>query len=77
MTNCLLQSKGFSFHFWFKAISYVNYIINCIINKDLKNTTPKEAWILVKHDVSHFPLFGSEAWSHILDEKWKYLGPMI
>jgi hypothetical protein len=33
--------------------------------KVLKNITPEEAWISVKSDVSHFCVFGSEAWAHV------------
>ena len=35
----------------------------------------EEAWSKIKPDVSHFRVFGCEAWAHILDEKWKALQP--
>ena len=41
----------------------------------LKNITPEEAWSSIKPDVSHFRVFGSEAWAHIPDEKHKALEP--
>ena len=37
--------------------------------------TPEEAWSKIKPDVSHFHVFGCDAWAHILDEKWKALQP--
>ena len=43
--------------------------------KVLKNITPEEAWSSIKPNVSHFRVFGSEAWTHILDEKHKALEP--
>jgi hypothetical protein len=41
----------------------------------LKNITLKEAWTEIKLHVSHFCIFGSETWAHILDEKRKALQP--
>jgi hypothetical protein len=40
-----------------------------------RNITPEEAWSSIKPDVSHFRIFGSEAWAHIPDEKHKALEP--
>eukprot|EP00253_Pinus_taeda_P032104 PITA_32104 len=73
MANCMLQSKGFSLSFWAEAINCANYIINRTPTKILKNITPEEAWSSIKPDVSHFRVFGSEAWAHIPDEKHKAL----
>eukprot|EP00253_Pinus_taeda_P006208 PITA_06208 len=75
MANCMLQSKGLSLSFWAKAINCANYIINRTPTKILKNITPEEAWSSIKLDVSHFRIFGSEAWAHIPDEKHKALEP--
>ncbi|MCH3501752.1 hypothetical protein LDA67_14910, partial [Enterococcus faecium] len=69
MANWMLQSKGLSLSFWAEAINCANYIINCTPTKVLKNITPEEAWSSIKPDVSHFRVFGSEAWAHIPDEK--------
>lgn len=76
MANCMLQSKGLSLNFCAEAINYANYILNRTPTKVLKNITPEEEWSSIKLDVSHFRVFGSEAWAHILDEKHKTLGPM-
>ena len=56
-----------------EAIHYSNYIVNRTPTKVPKNITPKEEWSSIKPDVSHFCVFGSEAWAHILDEKHKAL----
>eukprot|EP00253_Pinus_taeda_P027985 PITA_27985 len=58
-----------------EAINYANYIVNRTPTKDLKNITLEEAWSSIKLDVSHFRVFGSEAWAHISDEKLKALEP--
>jgi hypothetical protein len=47
----------------------------CTPTKALKNITLEEAWTKIKPDVSHFCVFGSIAWAHILDEKRKALQP--
>eukprot|EP00253_Pinus_taeda_P010782 PITA_10782 len=75
MANCMLQSKGLSLNFWAEAIKCANYIINRTPTKVLKNITPEEAWSSIKLDISHFCVFGSEAWAHIPDEKHKALEP--
>jgi len=75
MANCMLQSKGINLNFWAKAINCANYIVNHTPTKVLKNITLEEAWSSIKPDVSHFRVFGSEAWAHIPDEKHKALEP--
>ena len=52
----MIQSKGLSLEFWIEAINCANYIVN---------RTPTK----IKLDVSHFRVFGCEAWAHIPDEK--------
>ena len=75
MANCMLQSKGLSLCFWAEVINCANYIVNRTPTKVLKNITLEEAWSSIKLDVSHFHVFGSEAWAHIPDEKHKALEP--
>ena len=75
--NCMLQSKGLGLSFWEEAINCANYIINRTHTKVLKNITPEKAWSSIKLDVSHFHVFGSEAWAHIHNEKHKALEPKI
>eukprot|EP00253_Pinus_taeda_P025164 PITA_25164 len=73
MANYMLQSKGLSLYFWAEAINCANYILNRTLTKVLKNISPEEAWSSIKQDVSNFRVFGSEAWTHIPDEKHKSL----
>jgi hypothetical protein len=75
MANCMIQSKGLSVKYWAEAINCANYIVKHTPTKALKNITLKEAWTKIKPDVSHFRVFGSIAWAHILDEKRKALQP--
>ena len=73
--NCMLQSKGLGLNFWVEAINCANYIVNHTPTKVLRNITLEEAWISIKPDVSHFRVFGSDAWAHIPDAKHKALEP--
>ena len=71
----MIQSKGLSLQYWAKAINCANYIVNHTPTKVLQGITLEEAWSKIKPDVSHFRVFGSEAWDHIVDEKCKSLQP--
>jgi len=75
MSNCMIQSKGSSLHYWVEAINCANYIVNHTPTKNFKHISLEEAWTKIELDVSHFYVFGSEAWAHILDEKRKALQP--
>ena len=72
MANCMIQSKGLRLEYWAEAINCANYIVNRTPTKFLQGITLQEAWSKIKLDVSHFRVFGCEAWVHILDEKWKH-----
>ena len=63
----MIQSKGLSLQYWDEAINYANYIVHHTPTKVLQGITPKEAWSKIKPDVSHFRVFGCEAWGHISD----------
>jgi hypothetical protein len=71
----MIQSKGLSLHYWAQDNNYANYIAKHTLTKDLKNITQKEAWTKIRPYLSHFYVFGSMAWAHILDEKRKFLQP--
>ena len=75
MANCMLQSKGLSLNFWEEAINCANYIVNHTPTNVLRNINPEEVWISIRPNVSHFHVFGSEAWAHILDAKHKAFEP--
>ena len=75
MANCMLQAKRLSLQFWVESINCANYIVNRTPTKVLRGVTPEEASSKIKPDVSHFRVFGCEAWAHIPNEKWKGLEP--
>ena len=65
----MIESKGLSLQYWVEDINCANYIVNRTPTKFLQGITAKEAWSKIKSDVSHFRVFGCEAWAHIPDEK--------
>ena len=71
----MLRYKGLNLNFQAEEINYANYIVNHTPTKVLRNITLEETWSSIKPDVSHFRVFGSEAWDHILDGKHKDLEP--
>ena len=71
----MIQSKRLSLQYWAEAINCANYIVNRTPTKVLQGITSEEEWSKIKPDVSHFRVFGCEAWAHIPDEKWKALQP--
>lgn len=73
VANCVFQSKGLSLHYWPEAIKCANYLACRTTTKALRNITLEKAWTKIKPDVSHFRIFGSVAWAHIIDEKMEAL----
>jgi hypothetical protein len=71
MENCMIQSKDLSIHYWVESINCATYIVNSTPTKDSENITPKETWTKIKPYVSHFHVFGSEAWVTFLMRKEK------
>jgi hypothetical protein len=65
----MIQPKGLSLHYCAEAINYENYILNQTPIENIKNITLEETWNKIKPDISHFHVFGSVEWAHILDEK--------
>ena len=65
----MIQCKGLSLQYRVEAINCANYTVNLTHTKFLQGITSEEAWSKIKPDVSHFRVFGSEAWAHISNEK--------
>ena len=68
----MIQSKGLSLQYWDEAINCANYIVNHTPTKVLQGIKAEEAWSKIKPDVSHFRVFGCEAWADILDKNGKH-----
>ncbi|RDX87961.1 hypothetical protein CR513_30501, partial [Mucuna pruriens] len=80
MARYMLKDKKMPKQFRGEAVSTAAYILNRSPTKSLNDVTPEEVWS-GKPAVSHFRVFGSLCFKHILDERRKKLDdkgqPMI
>ena len=67
LVQCYLNLIFLSF--WGEAVNTAVYIINCCPTKAVAAMTPAEAFTGVKPSVSHFKVFGCDAYVHISDHK--------
>jgi hypothetical protein len=73
MARCMLHARNMDPKFWAEAINTATYIVNRTPTIAVKHKTPEEAWSRRKPTVSHFKVFGCDAYVHIPDEKRKKL----
>jgi hypothetical protein len=71
----MLHVRSLPSKLWAEALNYVAYIQNRSPHISIEDMTPFEAWTRDKPDVTHFRIFGSCTWAHILSEKRKALDP--
>ncbi|RDY07350.1 hypothetical protein CR513_08551, partial [Mucuna pruriens] len=64
----MVKSKGLPNYLCGKTIYTIVYILNRIPTKRLRVVALEEAWVGSKLDVSHFWVFGSMCFRHILDQ---------
>ena len=77
METCMMEAKDLSPKLWVEGINCAAYVQNRDPHKSLEGKTPFEAWSGHKPNVSHFMVFGSNAWARIPPEKRKALKPKI
>jgi hypothetical protein len=65
----MLQNKGVPNRFWAEAMFIAIYLLNRSPMMAMKQKTPEEAWSGRKPKVIHLKVFGSTAYTWILDEK--------
>ena len=65
----MLHHGNLPLSFWAEAVSTANYIRNRSPTSCLKEKTPHECWYDEKPDVSHFKVFGCNAFVHVPDQK--------
>lgn len=53
MVRSMLAAKHFPNDYWVEAVEIVVYIMNRFPTKSVKNIIPQEAWLCMKHSVSH------------------------
>ena len=69
MARTMLSQSDLPLSFWGEAVNTAVYIINCCPTKAVAAMTPAEAFTGVKPSVSHFKVFGCDAYVHISDHK--------
>jgi GAG-pre-integrase domain/Integrase core domain len=70
MVRSMLKSKKTPKEFWAKVVQCVIYVQNRCPHVKLDDQTPQEAWSGQKPTVSHLKVFGSVAYTHVLDQ-WR------
>ena len=69
----MMEAKDLNPKIWDEAINCDTYVQKKYPHKSLESKTPFEAWSGHKPNVSHFMVFGSQAWARIPPEKRKAL----
>ena len=69
MVRSMLKSKKMPKEFWVEAVACAVYLTNHSPTRSVHEKTPQEAWSGRKPGISHLKVFGSIAYTHVLDEK--------
>ncbi|GAU30142.1 hypothetical protein TSUD_360350 [Trifolium subterraneum] len=69
----IIHEKGLPHRFWGEAVSTTVYILNRSPTKKLIDKVPEEVWSKCKPSVTHFKVFGSLSYKHVLDARRKKL----
>ena len=73
--QAILHDQGLSMHLWAEACNTVVYVQNCCPHRVLGMSTPKEAFIDKKPDISHLKIFGSPVYIHVIKDAKNKLEP--
>jgi len=65
MARLMLDDAKLPELFWFEAVKYATHIHNATPTCALDDMTPEEVWSGNKPNVSHFCIFGAQAFVHI------------
>jgi hypothetical protein len=74
-TRVMLHDQGLPMHLWAEACNIAGYVQNRCPHRILGMSTPEEAFIGKKPDVSHFKIFGSSVYVHVTKNVRKKLDP--
>lgn len=61
----MIQAKSFPLLLWVEAVSTAVHVLNRTLSSAHKEKTPYEVWTGKVPSVSHFRVFGSDAYIHI------------
>ena len=73
VARLMLHDQGLLLHLWAEACNTTVYVQNRCPHRLLGMSTPEEAFIGKKLDVSHFKIFGSYFYVHVTKDTKKKL----
>jgi hypothetical protein len=76
-SRVMLHDQGLPMHLWVEACNTAVYVKNCCPHRVLGMSTPVEAFIGKKPDVSHFKIFGSSVYVHVTKDSRKKMEPTV
>jgi hypothetical protein len=68
MARSMLKEKHISNEYWGDEVLCFVFILNRSPTKNVRNHVPQEAWDGKPCNVSHFRIFGSVAFAHVLQK---------
>jgi hypothetical protein len=74
--KAMIHDQHLPMFLWAEASMIAVYVQNKSPHKNIRNMTPKEAFIGVKPEVGHFMIFGCPIYIHIPKEKRTKLDPL-
>ena len=77
ITQAMLHDQGLPMNLWAEACNTTVYVQNYFPHRVLGMSTPEEAFIGKKLDVSHFKIFGSFVYVHVTKNARKKLEPTV
>jgi hypothetical protein len=75
VARAVLHDQGLPMHLWAEACNTAIYVQNRCPHRILGMSTPEEAFIGKKPNVSHFNIFGSSVYVHVTKDARKKLEP--
>ena len=75
VARAMLHDQGLLMHLWAEACNTAVYVQNHCPHSVLGMSTPKEAFIGKKPDISHLKIFGSPVYIHVIKDARKKLEP--
>jgi hypothetical protein len=76
-TRAMLHDQGLPLHLWVEECNTAVYVQNRCPHRVLGMSTPEEAFIGKKLDVSHLKNFGSSVYVHVNKDARKKLEPTV
>ena len=77
VARATLHDQGLPMHLWAEACNTAVYVQNCCPHRLIDMSTPEEAFIGKKPDISHLKIFGSSVYIHVTKDARTKLEPTV